>query len=148
MVKPELLVSVARRTLSAELNDRAAEVSLVLTDQETLRHLNRQYRDIDRATDVLAFALTESRDGSDFVPPPDGVRHLGEVIVSYPQAEAQAKEHAHDVTRELALLVTHGVLHLLGFDHMRAGDAAAMETRERAVLEQFFGPAPPHTLPC
>ena len=95
-------------------------ISLVVTDDETVHCLNRDYRGLDEPTDVLAFPLWESRygddDGSDGLPP-EASAPVGEVVISYPQAARQAKEARKLVRAEMALLVVHGVLHLLGYDH-------------------------------
>jgi probable rRNA maturation factor len=69
-----------------------------------------------------------------FVSPPDGIRHLGEVVISYPQAVKQAQEQGHGVTRELALLIVHGILHLLGYDHELPADEQKMRDKENKVL--------------
>lgn len=126
---------VVERTLDIEKLDSPAELSVVITDAGTIRQLNREYRGEDEDTDVLAFALREDAEATSFVTPPDDMSHLGEVLVSYPQAELQAKERGHPVGRELALLVAHGVLHLLGHDHGDEASAARMKAAEEKVLE-------------
>ena len=115
------------------------EVSLVVTDSETVQRLNRDYRGIDEPTDVLAFYMLPQK-GADFsfALPPDGVTRLGEVLISYPQALAQAKEQGHSLERELALLVIHGILHLLGYDHEKPAEESKMRERERELLERYF----------
>ena len=70
-----------------------------------------------------------------FVMPPDNIRHLGEVIISYPQAKEQATEHKHTVKEEIAVLIIHGTLHLLGYDHEIPGDEKIMRARESAILK-------------
>jgi probable rRNA maturation factor len=103
-----------------------------------VQRLNRDYRGVDEPTDVLAFhMLPHNGIASPFVLPPDGVTRLGEVIISYPQALAQAKEQGHSAQRELALLVIHGVLHLLGYDHEESGEAKKMRRREEELLEKY-----------
>ena len=74
-------------------------------------------------------------DSPPFIHPPDGVRHLGEVLISYPQAVAQAKEQGHSPERELALLVIHGILHLLGYDHEEPEQEEKMKQKEKELLE-------------
>jgi probable rRNA maturation factor len=96
--------------------------------------LNRAHRQIDRATDVLSFPLQPVESG-DFVLPPGAPLHLGDVVVSYPRAVAQADEYGHSVPRELAYLVAHGVLHILGYDHEDAADQRRMRQREEEVLQ-------------
>jgi probable rRNA maturation factor len=128
---------IVRQVLKAEKVVPPYEVSLVFTDSETVRKLNRDYRGVDEPTDVLAFCmLPQKRADSSFALPPDGVTRLGEVIISYPQAVAQAKEQGHSPERELALLVVHGILHLLGYDHEEPGEESKMRERERELLEK------------
>lgn len=116
-----------------------AELSVSITDDDTVRKLNRQYRGVGQTTDVLSFALSESNSEDDlavFVMPPDGILHLGEVVISYPQAVKQASEHGRDLNEELAWLVVHGVLHLLGYDHKEPTTRREMRTVERRVLSK------------
>ena len=111
------------------------ELGLVIAGDETVHELNRSYRSVDRTTDVIAFALSE-RGAKDelFIAPPDDVIHLSEVIISYPQARRQADEQRHPLERELALLVVHGVLHLLGYDHELPEQAEKMRSMEAKIL--------------
>lgn len=129
------LQRVVERTLDVERVDSPVELGVVITDADTIRQLNREYRGEDEDTDVLAFALAENDVATPFVTPPDDVSRLGEVLVSYPRAELQAEEHGHPVGRELALLVAHGVLHLLGHDHGDDASEARMRAIEEKVLE-------------
>jgi len=129
---------IAQTVLKAEEVAPHYEVSLVFTDSETVKQLNRDYRGVDEPTDVLAFCML-SQKGADsaFALPPDGITRLGEVIVSYPQAVEQAKEQGHSPERELALLIIHGILHLLGYDHEEPEEESKMRERERELLERF-----------
>jgi probable rRNA maturation factor len=139
-VEPSWLESMARRVLAAEKVADEAELSLVITGQEKIRQLNRDYRSLDEPTDVLAFASGEQAAGAPaFVPPPDGVLHLGEVIISYPQAQLQAAEHGHTVNKELSILLIHGLLHLLGYDHETDAEEAGMQVREKELLSLIEG---------
>ena len=131
----------ARRIAQTVLNGEGVappyEVSLVLTDSGTVRRLNRDYRGVDEPTDVLAFYMLPRGEADDsFALPPDGVTRLGEVIISYPQAEEQARGQGHPTERELALLIIHGILHLLGYDHEEEEEEAEMRTREKELLEK------------
>lgn len=125
-------------------------VSLVIADDDTLRALNRKYRGIDKTTDVLSFAFDnqgeyygEADAASDWAPdtdaafilPPDESAGLGEVIVSYPQALRQAQAAARPIERELAHLIAHGILHLLGHDHMQNDEETLMNAKEVSILE-------------
>ena len=121
------------------------ELGLVITTQERIQDLNRSYRGEDKPTDVLSFYMTSATgeingvESPPFVAPPDGVCHLGEVIISYPQAVLQAEEHRHSVNKEIAILIIHGVLHLLGFDHAETEEERQMKAREEAILSQVGG---------
>jgi len=128
---------VARQVLNTEGVAPPYEMSLVFTDSETVRQLNRDYRGVDKPTDVLAFyMLPQKKVDSFFALPPDGVTHLGEVIISYPQAAEQAKEQGHSPERELALLIIHGILHLLSYDHEDPAEASEMREKEIELLER------------
>ncbi len=134
------LQSVAEQVLIAQEASSDVELSLVITCQEKVRQLNRDYLGKDAPTDVLAFSMlpelpAEGEPGVPlFVTPPDGVLHLGEVIISYPQAVIQAEEHHHSVKKEIAILIIHGVLHLLGYDHDKPEPARRMCAREAEIL--------------
>ena len=129
--------NIVRQVLKAEGVAFPYEVSLVFTDSETVKQLNRDYRGVDEPTDVLAFSMLPQKGvDSSFALPPDGVTHLGEAIISYPQALAQAKEQGHSLRRELALLVIHGMLHLLGYDHEESEEEKKMREREKELLEK------------
>ena len=112
------------------------ELGLVIAGDDTVHELNRSYRNVDSTTDVLSFALSERGTKPElFITPPDDVIHLGEVIISYPQAKRQAEEQRHPLDRELALLVAHGVLHLLGYDHELPEQAQKMRAMESQVMD-------------
>ncbi len=111
------------------------EVSVTLTDNAYIHTLNRQYRGIDRPTDVLSFALNESEE-----PEIDGgldVNVLGDLIISVERAEEQAADYGHSVRREMAFLTVHGMLHLLGYDHMEDEERAEMEAEQRFVMDKL-----------
>ena len=133
------LQDVISQTLTAEKVQAKAEVSLMITSQEKIRQLNLTYREIDEPTDVLSFGMmpeTTAESGLPFVTAPDGLQHLGEVIISYPQAELQADQHGHSIKTELATLIIHGILHLLDYDHAEPDDEARMKVRETDILKQ------------
>lgn len=134
----EALVSAA---LTAEDVEDGASVSVVFTDDATIHRLNREYRGVDRATDVLSFGLSElaapaegDEPGAGFVLPPGAGLELGEIVISQETAARQAAEHGRALDHELAHLVVHGVLHLLGHDHANPDEEAAMRAREDRVL--------------
>ena len=131
-VKATWLRRVIRSALASAGQRGAVEVGLLLTGDDGVRRLNRDYRGEDRTTDVLAFALEESEVA--FPRPSDALPTLGQVVVSYPQAVRQAAEYGHTVEREVAFLVVHGLLHLLGFNHQRPDDEARMLSKQEAIL--------------
>jgi probable rRNA maturation factor len=128
---------IARQILKAEGVAPPYEVSVVFTDSDTVKQLNRDYRGVDNPTDVLAFHMLPQKGADDsFALPPDGVTRLGEVIISYPQAVEQAREQGHSTEKELALLVIHGILHLLGYDHEEPKEESEMREKERELLDR------------
>jgi len=135
------LQSVAERVLTAQNAGSNVEIGLVITSQEKVRQLNLSYLGRDEPTDVLAFSAIEEI-GTDFPPfiaPPDGVLHLGEVIISYPQTVMQAGEHHHSIKKEIAILIIHGILHLLGYEHDKPGLKRLMSAREKEILSHIEG---------
>ena len=130
-VDEQALVALARRVLASEQVESLAELSVLVTDDETVRGLNKRYRDVDAPTDVLSFRM----DGEEgFVTPPEGAEQLGEVVIAFPTALRQAEDAGHDIDVELAHLLAHGILHLLGYDHETAAEAELMRTKEEALL--------------
>lgn len=111
------------------------EVSVMLTNNDYIHQLNRKYRQIDRPTDVLSFALNESEE-PDIENGPD-INVLGDIILSVERAEEQAADYGHSLRREIAFLTVHGMLHLLGYDHMEEADRLEMEKEQRYVMEQL-----------
>lgn len=114
-----------------------AELSIVIVTDEQIRELNRIYRDVDAYTDVLAFG-DEGEDG--FVTAPGVPRYLGDVIVSFRRAADQARRAGHTTEAEVQLLVVHGVLHLLGYDHAKKEDKARMWAAQTSVLNDLQVP--------
>ena len=120
------------------------DVSLLIADDDTVQDLNRRYRGLDEVTDVLAFSPVHA--GSDapvveeapFVRGDGGAESLGDVLISYPQAERQAQERGLPLRRELALLVVHGLLHLLGYDHDDLEGERRMWARQDAILARVL----------
>lgn len=111
-----------------------AEMTLVFTDDAHVRELNRLYRGVDATTDVLAFGLMESQNHSFVGPPSDEPSYLGDVVISLAQAKRQAEEGRHSVEGELCLLIVHGTLHLLGYDHAEPEEKRHMWALQRAAL--------------
>jgi probable rRNA maturation factor len=136
---PRWLENIIRQVLEAQGAGAVIEVGLVIATGERVRELNRDYLGEDEPTDVLAFSACEEGDELPFVQPPDGLFHLGEVIIAYPQAVIQAAEHGHPLERELAILLIHGVLHLLGYEHDQPSSARRMRAREAELLSYIEG---------
>ncbi len=147
----EWLINVAEAALAEGSPPPGAgasrrSMSLVVADDVTVQELNRDYRGLDETTDVLAFSSQHwghyegedepkvSPDGAPFVTPDGYHDFVGEVIVSYPQCQRQADARGRTVEDELALLIAHGVLHLLGYDHMEPEDEQEMQALEEKSL--------------
>ncbi len=138
------LQGIAEQVLIAQGIGSSAELGLVIASQERVQQLNQSYLGKDEPTDVLAFSMlpAEGEIGADFSPfviPPDGMLHLGEVIISYPQAIIQAREHQHSIEREIAILIIHGVLHLLGYEHDKPELEHQMRAKEAEILSYIEG---------
>jgi probable rRNA maturation factor len=135
------LRGVAEQVLVALGVDANVELGLFIATGERVKQLNRDYLGRDELTDVLAFSAREEVGGSHppFVPPPDGILHLGEVIIAYPQAVVQAEEYKHSVKREIVTLIIHGVLHLLGYEHDTPELELKMRAREKEIMEHVGG---------
>lgn len=112
-----------------------AEVSITFTDNEHIHEINREYRKVDRPTDVISFALNEGDE-----PNIEGeipVNMLGDIIISVEKAIEQAGDYGHSIRREIAFLTVHGMLHLLGYDHIEEADRVEMRKEEDFVMEQL-----------
>lgn len=112
-----------------------AEVSITFTDNKHIHEINREYRKVDRPTDVISFALNEGDE-----PEIEGgapINVLGDIIISVEKAVEQAKDYGHSVEREVAFLTVHGMLHLLGYDHMEEEDRKEMRQEEDFVMEKL-----------
>lgn len=132
---PELLDPVVRRTLTIAGNaDGPLELSVLLTDDETVRTFNRDYRAKDKPTNVLSFALTEA-DGPDLLPGQPTA--LGDVMLAFETVALEAQQETKSLNDHIFHLVAHGVLHLLGYDHQVEEDAREMERLETAILAEF-----------
>lgn len=126
----QLLKQAGEETLKQE-GAAEAELSVLLVDDTGIQELNRIWRGIDAPTDVLSFAL---REGDDHLPLPVDQELLGDVVISVERAVLQAKEYGNSAERELAFLLTHGILHLLGYDHQTRIEEERMRTRQEAIL--------------
>ena len=126
------IIEVLEETARVHDVDDLAEVSLMFTDDETIHEMNREYRGIDRPTDVLSFALEEGEEEEIYGGPEENL--LGDIIISVETATRQAEEYGHSVEREMAFLALHGMLHLLGYDHMEEEERQEMRAQEEAIL--------------
>jgi len=135
------LKSIAEAVLTAE-KQPDAELGIVLTGQAKISELNRKYLNREGPTDVLAFALKGTPGEMPFPTPEDDVDHLGEVVISVEQAALQAPRHHHSTRREIAVLLVHGVLHLIGYDHGEADEEKVMSDKTKAILKGIPGNMP------
>ena len=114
----------------------SAEISVTFVDDARIQELNKQHRNIDKATDVLSIPLGEN--GVYDINPETGAKMLGDIVISMERAVAQAEEYGHPLQREVAFLTVHSMLHLLGYDHVNGGlEAVHMREKEEAVLTQL-----------
>jgi probable rRNA maturation factor len=125
-----LLERAARFTLELEPAHSNADMTIVLTDDRQLHELNLDYLGVDAPTDVLSFPASESD-------PETGSTYLGDVVISIPRAAEQAQAAGHPLEAEVQLLVVHGTLHLLGYDHVTAEEKARMWEEQAKVLERI-----------
>ena len=123
-------VELAANAALKHENAESRFLSVVLTTDENIHEYNREYRSVDRTTDVLSFPADE---GDDLLAPPDGF--LGDIMISIPRAREQAKALGHSTEREILFLTVHGVLHLLGYDHMRPEAEQIMLPVQRSIVE-------------
>jgi probable rRNA maturation factor len=133
-------VDLARNVLLAEGVSGDAELSLLFVDEDTIAGLNQRFMDADGPTDVLAFPIDDPAavdPGADVSGPASGPLLLGDVVVCPAVAVRQAPDHGASYEDELALLVVHGVLHVLGHDHADAEETTRMQARERELLGRF-----------
>ncbi len=129
----DTIVKVIQKALA--VHGRAGdEVSVILVDDQYIRELNRDYRGVDRPTDVLSFALDEGEEMPDVA---EENHLLGDIYISLDTAKRQAEEYGHSLEREIAFLALHGVLHLLGYDHMEETETKAMREQEKRILEEL-----------
>lgn len=130
LIAQEPIERAAQATLLQETDHQNTELTIAIESEEVLHALNLQFLGIDAPTDVLSFP-------SDTVDPETNAPYLGDVIIAYPIAEAQALQANVDVTSEIQLLVVHGVLHLLGYDHANHRDKQAMWAAQDSILAKL-----------
>lgn len=130
----ELIRKVIECVLKEEGIKKNLDVYVTLTNNETIRKVNAEQRNIDRATDVLSFPMFDRSEIPDLKKEDKTEDILGDIIVSIEKVKEQAEEYGHSFERELAYLVTHGMLHLLGYDHIIDEEKAVMRKREEEIL--------------
>ncbi len=145
----DIVCQVAEGCLEYENCPYEASVSVLFTDNEGIKELNSQYRNIDRATDVLSFPMVEYEKPGDFsilendesicecFEPDTGELLLGDIVISVERAKEQSQEYGHSLKREIAFLVAHSMFHLFGYDHMEEEEREEMERRQREVLDRL-----------
>jgi probable rRNA maturation factor len=133
--EPKTAEAAVRRAVSraaaAALSTSGTELAIVLADDSAIRLLNRDWRDVDAATNVLSFPCADTRG-----------RHLGDIVLAFETIAREARAEKKPFAHHLAHLAVHGFLHLIGYDHERASDAEAMEQTERKILRQLAIPDP------
>lgn len=115
-----------------ELSLEKCEFNIIIVDNEKIHEINREYRNIDRETDVISFALEDEKDIEY-----DDFRLLGDIYISIDRVISQAKEYGHSELREICFLATHGILHLLGYDHMEPEDEKEMFDLQNKLLDGY-----------
>lgn len=128
ILKP--LLEYARK--KENLEDTELEFSVIIVDNERIHQINKEYRNVDRPTDVISFALEDTEDVTF-----DHYRPLGDIYISIDKVKEQAEAYGHSETRELAFLTVHGFLHLLGYDHMEPEEEKIMFGRQEEILNGF-----------
>lgn len=119
----ELVQKIVLHVVQVEGAERAEEVSILITNNDEIQNLNAEYREKDQPTDVLSFPMDEEC--------------LGDIAISMDKVLEQAQEYGHSIERELAFLVVHGMLHLLGYDHIEEEDRVLMRSREEVILNDL-----------
>ena len=141
-------VELAEKVINAALDyvncPYEAEVNLLLTMNDEIQEMNRNFRSIDRSTDVLSFPMVDYEEAGNFdfledvmeaFHPDSGELILGDIVISKEKVISQAEEYGHSVEREYAFLIAHSMLHLFGYDHMEEEERAIMEQKQREILE-------------
>ena len=142
----EVAETVSEAVLDYEGCPYESQIELLLTDNEEIKSINTEFRQIERATDVLSFPMVDFETPSDFdfleeddsyFDPETGELMLGNIVISKEKVIAQAEEYGHSVKREYAFLIAHSMLHLLGYDHMEEEERAVMEGKQREILNNL-----------
>ncbi|WP_420491340.1 rRNA maturation RNase YbeY [Neobacillus drentensis] len=134
MLEIERVINFAAKKQDVEEH---SEVSVTFVSNERIQEINREYRDKDKPTDVISFAMEELGEGEMELVGAEMPRVLGDIIISVPKAIEQAEEYGHSFLRELGFLAVHGFLHLLGYDHMTAEEEKEMFTLQKDILDEY-----------
>lgn len=147
----KLYEDVVMACLDAEQCPYEAQVALTLVDDEAIRQINKENRDIDKATDVLSFPMNDYPSEADFsnieedltaFDPDSGELILGDIVISIDHVHSQAIEYGHSVAREFAFLICHSMLHLMGYDHMEDSQRIVMEDHQKIIMESLINKYP------
>lgn len=130
----EAVEKAAAKALEYEGFEKDCEISVSIVDDAEIRQINKQFRQIDRATDVLSFPQLTFEEGDEPERNENGEILLGDVVISLERATAQAAEYGHSLKREVAFLTAHSMLHLMGYDHMEPEEEAEMFRRQKEIL--------------
>lgn len=143
-----IITKVVEKSLDLEQCPYEVELNVILTDNQEIRAINREYRDIDAPTDVLSFPMIDYETPADFdrleeeednyFNPETGELILGDIIISVEKVIEQAAEYGHTRERELAFLTAHSMMHLFGYDHMEEEERIQMEEKQRKVLDELM----------
>lgn len=142
----EIALKAVKETLSEEGCPFEAELSILLTDDENIRNINLEQRKIDKSTDVLSFPMIDFKSPSCFegfegdfslFDPDTKELFLGDIVISIDHCLLQAQEYGHNVRREYAFLITHSMLHLLGYDHENQAQSLVMEEKQKKILNSI-----------
>ncbi len=142
----EIIISVVLETISFVECPYECEVNVTLVDNNTIRQMNREQRNIDRATDVLSFPMSEYNVPAQFADieedlscfnPDTGELLLGDIVISYDKVISQSEEYHHSIKREIAFLTAHSMLHLFGYDHIKDKERLEMEEKQNLILKNL-----------
>lgn len=136
----EIIKKVVEQCFKEEnMEDSKLYISITLTTPEHIHEINKQYRNVDRATDVLSFPMFEKEEIDNKITKKDFEHEdvLGDIVISIDQVEKQAKEYGHSFEREFAYMLVHGFYHLMGYDHIKEEDKVIMRPKEEKVLEKL-----------
>ncbi len=141
----EVAKTVVSKVLEEEGCEHEVEISLIITDDEGIREMNNEFREIDKPTDVLSFpnvsyetpgdfSVIDGEQQVDLLNPDTGNIMFGDIVINENRVRSQAKEYGHSEKREFAFLIAHSMLHLCGYDHMEPEEAAVMEAKQENIL--------------